>query len=295
MRIRDYGDNAYALHFAAQEADLGIVRVLVEAGSEVDGEGDDHQVGVLGWATCLGKVRDEVAEYLLSAGARLNIWSAIALDRADDVRAFVSRDPSILSARSSRNDHHRTVLHHAAAVNRPAMVRLLIELGAPVDATDDTGATALTVAAVEKADPSILALLERAGTRLDLLAALTLGRYDLAERMLAEDPARIGPDGRDTIALHLLVATRNADGVRWLIEHGVDVNAKRVLWDCNHTALHITTELPGGAIELTRMLLDAGADPDIRDDKYQATVLGWAEYCGQPQIADMLRRSGAAT
>jgi ankyrin repeat protein len=295
VRIRDYGDNAYALHFAAEGADLAIVRMLVEAGSEIDGEGDDHQVGVLGWATCLGEVREDVARYLLDAGAKLNIWSAIALDRADDVRAFVGRDPSILSARSSRNDHHRTVLHHAAAVNRPSMVRLLLELGARADATDDTGATALTVAAVEKADPSILTMLEQAGARLDLLTALTLGRYDLAERMLAQDPARIGPDGRDTIALHLLVAKRNADGVRWLIEHGVDLNAKRVLWDCNHTALHLTTELPGGAIELTRILLDAGADPDIRDDKYEATVLGWAEYLGQPQIAELLRQRGATT
>ena len=295
VRIRDYSDNAYALHFAAEDADLAIVRMLVEAGSDIDGEGDDHQVGVLGWATCLGKVRDDVAAYLLGAGARLTIWSAIALDRADDVRAFVSRDPSILSARSSRNDHHRTLLHHAAAMNRPAMARLMIELGARVDATDDTGATALTVAAVESADPSILTMLERAGARFDLLTALTLGRYDLADRVLAEDPARIGPDGRDTIALHLLVAKRHADGVRWLIEHGVDLNAKRVLWDCNHTALHITTELPGGAIELTRMLLDAGADPGIRDDKYEATVLGWAEYLGQPQIAELLRRRGAKT
>jgi ankyrin repeat protein len=173
-------------------------------------------------------------------------------------------------------------------VNRPAMVRLLLELGAPTEATDATGATALTIAAVEHADPSILAMLERAGARLDLLGALTLRRYDLAERMVADDPARIGPDGRDTIALHLLVAKRDADGVRWLIEHGTDLNAKRVLWDCNHTALHITAER--GATELARMLLDAGADPGVRDDKYQATVLGWAEYCGQPEVAELLRR-----
>jgi ankyrin repeat protein len=266
-----------------------------EGQADVIGEGDDHHLDVLGWATCLGRVREDVAEYLVRAGARLNVWSAIALDRADAVRAFVQSDPSILAARMSRNEHRRTPLHHAAAVNRPAMVRLLIELGADVHATDDAGRTALTVAAAEKADPSVLALLEAAGVAFDLLTAVTLGRYDLAERMLAENPARIGPDGRDTVALHLLVAQRNAEGVRWLIERGVDVNAKRVLWDCNHTALHVTTELPGGAIELTRLLLDAGADPGIRDDKYQATVLGWAEYCGQPQIADLLRRRGATT
>jgi len=292
-RIRDYGDNAYALHFAAEAADLAIVRMLVEAGSDVVGEGDDHQVGVLGWATCLGHVREDVAQYLLSVGAELNIWSAIALDRGDDVRRFVKQDPAILSARSSRNDHHRTPLHHAAAVNRPAMVRLLLELGARVDAVDDAGRTALTVAAVEKADPSILTMLERAGARLDLLTAITLGRYEIAERMVAEDPARIGPDGRDTIALHLLVAKRNEEGVRWLIAHGVDVNAKRFLWECNSTALHVTTEWE--AIELTQLLLDAGADPSIRDDKYDATVLGWAEYLDRPKIAELLRHRGATT
>jgi ankyrin repeat protein len=292
VTIRDYGDNAFALHFAAESADVEIVRLLVEAGADVIGDGDDHGVNVLGWATCLGRVREDVAAYLLGRGARLNIWSAIALDRADDVRRFVQRDPSILTAGMSRNDHRRTPLHHAAAVNRPAMVRLLLDLGARADATDDTGRTALTTAAQEGADPSILAMLEQAGGRLDLLAALTLKRYELAEHLLAEDPARIGPQGRDTVALHLLVAQRDADGVRWLIERGVDVSAKRVLWDCNHTALHVTAER--GTIELTRMLLDAGADPDIRDDKYDATVLGWAEWCKQPQIADLLRQRGAA-
>ena len=29
----------------------------------------------------------------------------------------------------------------------------------------------------------------------------------------------------------------------------------------------------------SRVLLDAGADPNIRDDKYEATGLGWAEFC----------------
>jgi ankyrin repeat protein len=291
VSIRDYGDNALALHFAAESADLEVVRLLVEAGADVVGEGDDHGVNVLGWATCLGRVREDVAAYLLGQGARLNIWSAIALDRAAEVRGFVQRDPSLLSARMSRNDHRRSPLHHAAAMNRPAMVRLLLDLGAPADATDDTGGTALTTAAQAHADPAILTMLEQAGARLDLLAALTLKRYELAERLLAEDPARIGPQGRDTIALHLLVARRDADGVRWLVQHGVDVNAKRVLWDCNHTALHVTAE--HGVIELTRLLLDAGADPDIRDDKYEATVLGWAEWCKQPQIADLLRQRGA--
>ena len=231
-----------------------------------------------------------MAEYLLAHGAELDFWSAVALDRVEDVKRFIADDKSFLTARMSRNEHHRKPLHQAAALNRPRMVRLLIELGADVQATDDTGATALT-AAPANVDPSIIAMLQDAGVKLDFLAAVNLKRYDLAETMLRDDPTRIGPDGRDTIALHLCTVKKNAEAVAWLIAHGVDVNAKRELWDCNYTALHITAG-EAGMVDIARMLLDAGGDPEIHDDKYDATVLGWAEYCEQPEIAQLLRERG---
>jgi len=290
VRIRDFPDNAYPLHLAAAVADLDMVKLLVEAGSDVDGKGDDYEVGVLGWATCFRRVREDVAEYLLRRDARLDLWSAIALDRADDVRNLITRDPSLLDVRMTRNQHRRTPLHHAAAKNRPGMVRLLLDLGADPRATDATGATPLTTAVLEHADPTVVAMLEQAGATLDFIAAVNLERYDLAEAMLREHPTRIGPDGRDTIALHLAVSKKNVDAVRWLIAHGVDIDAKRRMWDCNHTALHMTTE--NGAIDIARMLLDAGADPDIRDDKYDATALGWADFFGRDDFAALIREKG---
>ena len=110
--------------------------------------------------------------------------------------------------------------------------------------------------------------------------------------MVRDDPARIGPDGADTIALHLAVSKRNLTTLRWLLAHGIAVNAKRPLWDCNHTALHMTVE--SGAIEIARLLLDAGADPNIRDDKYHATALGWADFFGRSDFADLIREKGGA-
>jgi len=51
--------------------------------------------------------------------------------------------------------------------------------------------------------------------------------------MLRDDPGRPGPEGRDTIALRLAVNKKNAKSIRGLIEHGVAVNATRMLRDCN--------------------------------------------------------------
>lgn len=291
LNRRDFPDNAAPLHFAVVHGDMETVRLLVEAGADIEGRGDDYALGVLGWATCFNTVRWDAADYLLEHGARLSIWTAIALDRADELREMIAADPALLAARMSRNQHRRTPLHHAAAKNRARMVSLLLELGADPRAKDATGATALTTAAQDGADAEILAMLKAAaGTAADFRTLLNMKRYDEAEAMLRTDPARIGPDGEDTIALHLAVSKRNVEMVRWLLAHGVDVNAKRALWDCNDTALHGAVER--NDIEMARLLLDAGANPAIRDDKFKSTALGWAEFFGHKELAALLRERG---
>jgi ankyrin repeat protein len=218
------------------------------------------------------------------------VWTAIALDRPNELREMIAQDPALLTARMSRNQHRRTPLHHAAAKNRLRMVQLLLELGADPNAMDATGATALTTASQERADPAVISALAAAGAKLDLLTAINTSRLDEAEAMLRENPSRIGPDGADTIALHLAVSKNNLTALRWLLAHGVAVNAKRSIWDCNSTALHMTIE--SGAMDIARMLLEAGADPNIRDDKFDATALGWAEYFGRQDFVELLRAKG---
>ena len=287
---REFPDNAAPLHFAAMYGDLETIKLLVEAGADVDGNGDDATVGVLGWATCFKEVREDVAAYLLSHGATLNVWTAIALDRPDELRAMIAGDRSLLAARMTRNQHRRTPLHHAAAKNRPRMVELLLELGADPNAVDATGATALTTASQEGADAGVVSALLAAGAKLDLLTAVNNGRLAEAEALVRADPSRIGPDGADTIALHLAVSKRNLGTISWLLAHGIAVNAKRSVWDCNHTALHMTTE--NGAIEVARLLLEAGADPNVRDDKFHATALGWADFFDRSDLADLIGAKG---
>jgi ankyrin repeat protein len=189
----------------------------------------------------------------------------------------------------SRNEQGRLALHHATHCGRPDMVRLLLDLGADVGAADLSGSTALAHAR----DGVVVQVLLDAGARPDLMSALTLGRYEEAAAMLAAEPARLGPNGQDTICLHLAIDRRNLPAMRWLVEHGADVDAKRVLYGCNQTPLHICAER--GLVDTARELLAAGADTTIPDDTFHADALGWAEYCKQPKVADLIRARRAGT
>jgi len=145
INLRDRWDNATALHWAAQGGHLPVMERLLAAGADINGVGDAHEVGVIGWATCFQQVRADVADFLLSRGARPTIFSAVALDRADLVREVVSSDRSLVGARMSRFERHRTPLHLAVLKNRPQMVAVLLELGADPSARDDHGHTPLNL------------------------------------------------------------------------------------------------------------------------------------------------------
>jgi len=160
---RDRTDKATALHWAAAGGHLEVAKRLLAAGADIDGEGDGHELGVIGWATCFRQVHTAFAEYLVAHGARPTIFASVALGREDLVRALVGRDRSLLgSLKMSRFEHERTPLHLAVLKDRPAMVRLLLELGADPRARDSRGYTPLNFAKPQT-DPAIVDMLLAAG------------------------------------------------------------------------------------------------------------------------------------
>ncbi len=211
----------------------------------------------------------------------------------EELRRRIEAAPELIDALGGGGHQKATALHLAALHNRHEAVRLLLDAGADPSATDASGATPLTTASQDGADREIIDALLAAGAPLDFLTAVNLGRLDDAEAMLRDDPACVGPAGADTIALHLAVSRRKLATIRWLIAHGVDVNAKREMWGCNSTALHMTVE--SGALDIAHLLLDAGADPNIRDDKYDATALGWAEFFGRQDFAALIKERGGSS
>lgn len=162
VRLRDGLDRALAIHWAAQGGHLDAVKFLADAGSDIKGAGDEHDMGVIGWATCFHHVHRHVAEFLLARGAKPTIFAAVALGRADLVRALVEDDGRLVSSQMSRFEYRRTPLHLAVLKNRLAMVDLLLELGADPNLRDSRGCSALNDAS-SKTDHRIVERLIAAG------------------------------------------------------------------------------------------------------------------------------------
>ncbi len=244
VKTRDKLDNATALHWAAQFGSVAVVARLIDAGADIDGEGDDHQIGVIGWATCFKQVRTETADYLLTHGAKPTIFSAVALNRTDLVRKLAAEDPTLLSTRKmSRFEHYRTPLHLAVLKNRPQMVKLLLELGADPSAKDSRGYTPLGLATT-KTNPAIATTLIVAGAnpkeqnanRFELVVPILVvrdvpaaidyyvGKLGFEKKWEWGDPPDFACVARDQVELFLSLTTKTVP-TSWISIFVQDVDA----------------------------------------------------------------------
>ncbi|HEV8355654.1 MAG TPA: ankyrin repeat domain-containing protein [Gemmatimonadales bacterium] len=294
VNAREKGDNTYAMHWAAAAGHLDVVRRLADAGGDVVGQGDDHALEVIGWASCWNGCDDAVhraiVDFLVGRGARHHIFSAIALRLGDEVRRIVAADPAQLDRPMSRNEDFQRPLHFAVRMNRPDMVALLLELGADPLVRDGTGYPPAAYATSPEIDRRVSEVLRARGA-MDLFTALALGEFDAAARLLGENPRLASEGGADFGVLHLMAKRGDAAAVRWLLAHGVDPNARWSHWGALLTPLHLAAL--GGHPEVARLLLEGGADPRIRDSMHDGDALGWAEFFKRPEIVRLLEEHGA--
>ena len=80
----------------------------------------------------------------------------------------------------------------------------------------------------------------------------------------------------------------------WLIEQAADPNLKHNFGGSEHgqgaTAMHLAAQY--GSLKCLRLLLEEGADPDIKDDLYNATALGWAKHEGMESSISLFLEYG---
>ncbi len=292
--IRCEGDNAYPLHFAAEKQHLPIIRLLMEHGADPVGEGDYHELGVIGWATAWEYVQasPEIVGYLLAHGARHNIYSAVATGDAEAIRKVVARWPGELERRMDMANRRRRPLHLAVIKKQAQSLTTLLDLGADMESLDEAGFTALDQAALMGEVEMAQVLLER-GAKVRLPAAIALGRTGDRERLLRRDPDALKPGER--WGRLIVRASERASGVviEALIQAGASVDVRddpktSVDSTYGYTPLHAAAF--NGNLSAAAVLLQYGADVRAREEKYHGTPAGWADYAGHTELRDLILR-----
>lgn len=93
-------------------------------------------------------------------------------------------------------------------------------------------------------------------------------------------------------ALAIAATAGQVEATRLLLDAGEDPNRFNPPGTHSHsTPLH--QAVWGGHLEVVRLLVERGARVDIRDTTFDATALGWAQYGGKVEVAAYLESIGA--
>ena len=326
-RVNDVGDMT-ALQIAVLRYDVEIVHLLLDAGADVDcpmGEAyaDNCRSAVMEnkisfLRTPLQRtVSDdnfEMCQILLEAGADVNGFPA-----ADYFRPLIPASNN--EGRPSRHlndegiyedDYDKvrggrrmcTPLQEAVLQNSFVLVRLLLSLGADVNAIGSSG-TALQIAAREPEGCEIARLLLSKGAEVNsptqvpwvgtaLQGAALSGNEDMVELLLSQGAhvnAAPGHRGRGRTALQAAAESGKMGLVELLANAGADVNASAAPRD-GRTCLQAAAER--GDLDLVNYLLRLGADVNSPASKRNGlTALQAAVKVDNLELVERLLEEGA--
>jgi peptide-methionine (S)-S-oxide reductase len=121
--------------------------------------------------------------------------------------------------------------------------------------------------------------LVRRGASLTLEVALCLGWWDEVDRFL---PAT--SDKEKQFALVLSALHGKSAAVRRMIDAGADLNAPSAGLYSHGTPLHHAVS--SGSLDAVKVLVESGANPNVKDSAWGGTPLGWAHhYLNEGQAA----------
>ena len=242
----------------------------------------------------------KTADLLLKAGAREDDRSRAArirylTQKAElvEVTARLRETPHLVNARDA---YGQTPLNLAVSGGRPGddVVKLLLEMGADPNATNNYGGTPYSVA-VDRGNTNAVALLLKSGAQENTISlsaplrrAAQTDKLAEAAALLKRSPEMVkSHDDLRRTPLHFACAQAGLPIVELLLDNGADVNAADF---ADNTPLHGAAF--AGNADIVNALLARKADPNHRN-RQRATPLHQAAFRGATLAVEALLRGGA--
>ena len=205
----------------------------------------------------------------------------------------------------------------AACIDNVESAAALLDAGAQLNGVD--GWSPLEEALYWSNHRVIDLLIERGASLHNLRIAAGLGRVDLIKGFFNPDgslnpeagkvdwpfrePCKILKQPTAAEAAHRQNIINNAfvyacahgriDAAKLLLEKGAEINAIPPGFDYAGTGLHYAA--CQGQRAMVDFLLDHGADPDVKDQKVNATPASWAEHFGHVELSEYLTKRSSSS
>ncbi len=266
------------LHFAAKAKHVGIVRLLIDAGIDINAVSEI-------WQTPLDVARqhgnDSIIDAVTKAGGRsaTDMWVHAAVFAGD-----AGKLKKHLASGADVNALVRGELPLCIALERRRwpMVDHLLKAGADVKRAQADKDTALHSAARSGADEKIIRKIIKAGADLN-----ARGRWNWR-------PLSVAADAGELEIASILIAHRakpNSDAAAAALEQGHD-DVARMLIDAG-AKVSLCQAVKCGHIPVVRRMIQEGADLDASDDDSSRFPLILAIENDRPEIVEMLLAAGA--
>jgi len=297
----------YACYSRVDRPTLDVARLLIERGADPNARflwhGNEPPFTALTAAFGEGedsinepphRDRDALARLLLDAGADPNDGQTLYNKhfRRDDAHLKLLFEYGLSDQKLLVEE-----LWSAARKNYFDRVKLLVEHGTDVNTPGFRDGRTPYANAMLFGNTAIAEYLEQHGARrsdLDLTdrftAACIAGRREEVTSILREHrglPEQLGAHGRIAL-VQRAVEARRPEGVRLLAELGFEISGTTkhdsVGINLAATPLHNASS----QLDMVKLLIELGADPNVRDRNYHATPLGWAVHGHQWDVVDYL-------
>ncbi|HET7789771.1 MAG TPA: ankyrin repeat domain-containing protein [Gemmatimonadales bacterium] len=216
-----------------------------------------------------------------AADPKVEIFDAIRAGDKDRVQALLRADPGVVNARSDRGYSPVLIAQYH---QQKALVEILLAAGPVLDIWDAASVgDSKRVGELLDRDPSLLNAYAPDGF-FPLALAAFFGYPETVKLLLARgaDPAQAAKNPMKITALHSAV-TNSLESVKALVGAGAPVNAKQ---DKGWAPLHEAVNR--GDLEMTRYLLEHGADPRQQNDA-GTSAIGLAAEKNAPEILKLLK------